>query len=76
MEESLVKHLHFGEMAWPAPDAAMSQLEWTFRYGNPTVNDKMAAASVIAAYSALIMRKSQKQRNAICSEIRRGSASR
>lgn len=71
-----MKHLHFGEMAWPAPDAAMSQLEWNLRYGSVTENDKLAAASVIAAYSALIMRKSQKQRNSICSEIRKGSVSR
>lgn len=62
------------EMTWPAPDTLDANefedgLEWHLRYGTPTKELCMRAASYLAAYNVLIL-SSQKTRNYICSAIR------
>lgn len=46
-------YLSFGGMTWPNP-AALEDLEWTLRYGNPSQTDRFIAASVVSAYSELV----------------------
>jgi hypothetical protein len=48
----LQTHLLFDEMSWPNPQAT-GDLEWDLRYGQPTKNDLLMAASVVSAYRAL-----------------------
>lgn len=55
---------------WPVPDSSKDPgLEWTLRYGTPTKEDLLMAASVVAAYCALI-RQPQKLRNITCQNIK------
>lgn len=46
-------YLHFGGMAWPNP-ADPNDIEWTLRYGEPTREQLMVAASMVAAYKQLV----------------------
>jgi hypothetical protein len=66
-ETILPRHLMFDQMTWPRPD---TELEWTLRYGKPTEKDIMLAASICAAYAALVY-GTQRRRNQIISTIRR-----
>lgn len=54
-----VKPTH--ETTWPAIDQSLSELEWRLRYGDAQLDpqsqaakDRMAAASVLAAYRELV----------------------
>lgn len=38
---------------WPSPLAA-NTLEWTLRYGEPTLQDRLWAASIVSAYRELL----------------------
>lgn len=60
-----VAYIHFDEMCWPLPSP---DLEWRLRYGNPSRDDLLGAASFVAAYAALL-RKSDKRRNSIAKTI-------
>lgn len=42
------------ETVWPLLPHLHRDVEWLLRYGTPTRSDMLAAASVIAAYRALI----------------------
>lgn len=55
------------DMTWPRPDIKEhnDSLEYILRYKNPTKEDLLVAASVIAAYKALIY-STQKHRNYVC----------
>jgi hypothetical protein len=62
------------EMTWPSPDTRDANndgdsLEWHFRYGTPSKELCLRAASYLAAYNQLIY-STQKHRNYICSAIR------
>jgi len=64
---------HFDEMCFPQPGEDLSQIDWVLRYGTPTKNQLLVAASVISAYSGLILRKTQRQRNSICKKLKAGA---
>lgn len=54
---------HFGQMCWPRPCEALNEVEHRLRYGlTPDRSDLYVAASVIAAYVALIDATEQKRR--------------
>lgn len=58
---------------WPCPGDAMSQLEWRLRYADPanlTTSDLVCAASVVAAYRALI-EVTGDRRAAVVGQLRR-----
>jgi len=60
------RSVHFDEMTWPrALEDDNDSVQWRLRYGIPTKEDLLFAASVMAAYTALVYKK-QKDRNAIC----------
>ena len=46
-------YVNFDDMCWPKPDDT-GKLEWALRYGNPTRNQQMVVASIVAAYKELI----------------------
>lgn len=54
--------------SWPAPTA---DLEWTLRYGQPTREQLLAAASVVNAYAALVYSVPRARRDLVCREMRR-----
>jgi len=56
---------NFDGMAWPIPNANVSH---RMRYGQPTREDQLQAASEMDAYAALLV-KTQKQRNHICKMV-------
>jgi hypothetical protein len=58
---------HFDEMCWPLPNPG---LEWRLRYGKPTREDILVAASILNAYQSLVCRKTPKQTRHIISTIR------
>jgi hypothetical protein len=60
----------FEDMVWPAPGVRMDDLEWNLRYA-PQEADFLLAASVIAAYQALVSLPERK-RNKVISELRLG----
>lgn len=62
---------HFDEMCFPQPGEQLSEIEWRLRYGLPSKQDLLVAASAISAYSELVLRKTQKERNKICKTLRR-----
>jgi hypothetical protein len=45
--------LHFDDMTWPNPEDPL-MIEWKLRHGEPTKNELMVAASMIAAYKQLV----------------------
>lgn len=60
----------FGGMTWPLPERDEDDsVEWRLRYGTPTKEDLLVAASYMHAYTALIF-KTQKARNDICTKIK------
>mgnify|MGYP003577776373 CR=1 FL=1 len=59
----------FDGMTWPFPCERLNEVEWRLRYGEPTQQDRMLAASVMSAYTALIY-KTQKERNHIASMLK------
>lgn len=66
---------NFDDMCWPQPGEELSAIEWRLRYAQPSKEDLLMAASVISAYSGLVIRKTQKQRNYVCKKLRGGSGS-
>lgn len=65
---------NFAEMSWPNP-ASTGDLEWRMRYAPETLtkSDRMCAASVIAAYRALILDKTVKGRQFVVRELKKRS---
>lgn len=59
---SLSRHLPDGS-CWPAPGAAMDDLEYRLRHDHrdTAASDRMAAASAVAAYRALIQTDSRRR---------------
>jgi hypothetical protein len=45
--------LTLSEMAWPIRSARLFELSWQLRYGTPTKEDLLLAASVLHAYARL-----------------------
>ncbi len=45
--------LSFADMAWPHPDDPL-EVEWSLRYGSPSREQMMVAASIVAAYRQLV----------------------
>ena len=72
---SLAPFRHFDGMCWPVPCERLHSLEHSFRYQPRgavySMEDRLLAASVIAAYKDLIQ-KPNIRRNAICKELRLG----
>jgi hypothetical protein len=69
---------NFNGMCWPVPCDRLEDLEHSLRY-NPkaavfTMEDRLLAASVIAAYKDLIW-STDKRRTAIARELRKGPGS-
>ena len=64
-----VPYLHFDGMAWPNPEDPRS-VEWRLRYGRPSRDDLMVAASFIGAYKQLVA-DPVRERNAKVAGIRR-----
>lgn len=62
---------HFDGMCFPQPGEELYQVNWRLRHGKQTQEDLMVAASVISAYSGLVLNKTQKERNYVCSKLRR-----
>ena len=60
------------DMTWPVPCRKMDNLEWQLRYGLPSMEDRLAAASLIAAYKQMIF-DPQAKRRMIVSALRRGA---
>ena len=61
---------HFGGMTWPVPNDDMGELEWRLRNAEsiePT--DRLAAASVVAAYGAMVQ-ATQAKRQMVIRNIR------
>jgi hypothetical protein len=55
---------YFGGMAWPLPDDGDDDepsVEWTLRYGEPSREDLLAAASILSAYRALVTTSSRQR---------------
>lgn len=67
---------HFDGMCFPQPGQKLSDIEWQLRYGTPTKEQLMVAASVISAYSGLVLLKTGKQRDYIVKNLRRGAEQR
>jgi hypothetical protein len=49
------------QMIWPMP----CDLEWTLRYGVPSMSERYRAASIVAAYTELIECTEAKRRKVI-----------
>jgi hypothetical protein len=60
-----------GGGVWPLPDEGMDGLEWRLRYQSRPISDSdlMAAASVVAAYRALV-RAPRVRRDHVVRELR------
>jgi hypothetical protein len=59
---------HFDEQCWPCPGEEMDNLSYTMRYGVPTKEDFLVAASIIDAYGDIV-RATQKKRNTVIKEL-------
>lgn len=55
------------EMVWPLPD---QDLNWTLRYGNPTREQLLYAASILSAYHQAVV-DPQKKRNFVFGELKK-----
>ena len=42
------------DSSWPAVDEGLDSLEWRLRYSTPGPHDCVVAASIVAAYRALV----------------------
>lgn len=69
---------NFDGMCWPVPCERLDLLEHSLRYEAKvtvfSIEDRLLAASVIAAYKDLIW-KTNDRRNAICRDLRKGPGS-
>ena len=64
------KFVSFDGMAWPRYlEDNDDSVEWRLRYGNPTRADLLYAASVMAAYTALVG-STEKNRKKIVSKLK------
>ena len=63
------KYVSFDNMCWPLPNG---DLQWQLRYGSGLLNDidKIRVATILSAYHALVLEKTQKDRNYICEKIK------
>jgi hypothetical protein len=68
--EAVSLFTNFDDMNFPQPGEELSAVEWSLRYGQPTKEQLGVAASVISAYSGLVLRKTQKERNYVCGKLR------
>lgn len=59
----------FDEMTWPLPEVEEDGVEWRLRYGTPTREDLLVAASYMHAYSSLVC-STQKERNKVVACLR------
>ena len=59
------------DMVWPVPCKRMDDVEWQLRHGMPTHSERLLAASIINAYCQII-KDTQKKRNIIIRELRKG----
>lgn len=60
-------YVKFDEMVWPLPGP---DLEWALRYGNPTREQILHAASILEAYQQTIT-DTQKKRNFVFGELQK-----
>lgn len=58
-------YLLFDDMCWPTAGAACGDLEWTLRYGEPTRQQLLCAASVLAAYRQMVYDSREKRQRVI-----------
>lgn len=56
------------EMTWPLPD---QDLNWVLRYGNPTREQLLHAASILSAYYHAVTIYTQKKRNYVFGELKK-----
>ena len=64
-------YLKIKDMTWPAPCARMNEIEWQLRFGELSRADRVAAASIIAAYRQMVS-DPQPKRNMVISALRKG----
>lgn len=62
-------YVTFDGQTWPRIHGKIDELEWALRYGQPTDLDRLVAASVVAAYTALV-EKTQEDRRRIVAKLR------
>ena len=67
--EDCPMNIKIDDMSWPYPD---SGLEWSIRYGKPTVSELYQAASIISAYRQMIF-DPQEKRQMVIREIRKAT---
>lgn len=60
---------------WCAPGKDMNELEWTLRYGSPSREQLLAAASVLSAYTVMV-ELPERTRRTVLREIRKGPSPR
>lgn len=65
-------HRHFDDMCWTVIDDRYHDIAWKLRYGNPTKNELMLAATVMSNYARLV-EIPYKDANARVREIRNGA---
>ncbi len=56
---------HFDGMSWPLPGERLERLEHTLRYGEPTQEDLLLAASVLSAYGAMVASTSRSRAHVV-----------
>lgn len=61
------------DMRWPGIGRRLLDAEWTLRYGEPTREDLLFAASILNAYRSLVLR-TEKVRAEIVRELRAAEA--
>ena len=57
--------LSFDGMCWPTAGVACADLEWVLRYGEPTKQELLCAASVLAAYRQMVYDGREKRQRVI-----------
>lgn len=64
--------IYFDGMSWPNPSEHCDEMNWGLRYGNAERVEKhrLGAASVVAAYQALVLRP-KRERDRIIRELRK-----
>ncbi len=66
-----VKQHSFDGMSWPLPEN--HGLEHRLRYGNAAPGDLICAATIVAAYKALVMATNEKRRK-VAAELKRAQS--
>src|SRR5687768_4573099 len=51
----------FDSMCWPVPGPSLDEIEWRMRWGIDVCSERMVAASVLAAYRALVLSPARKR---------------